>query len=78
MKRQVKTSNYKELNNFTQYIEHEYDQTCKQTHHKKQLAAEGKAGLGQGSVHDYVLAAETLMSSKCAQLQEVRAEAASR
>ena len=74
----VKTANDKELSDFIQYLKHEYDQIHKQTCNKRRLAAEGKAGLDQGSMHDYVQAAEALLNSKRAQLQVVRAEAASR
>ena len=47
----------------------------KEERSKAGLAAEGKAGLNQFSMHEYVLAAEALLCSKRTQLQAIKAEA---
>ena len=61
-----------------QYLEHEYNQIHKQMREKNQPIINGKSSLDQGSMKDYVEAAKALLCKKRAQLQIVRAEAASR
>ena len=75
---QVKVVDNMELNNFVQYLKHEYAQIREQTRNKRQLAAEAKAGLDQRSMHETVLAAEALLSSNHAQLQAFKAVAANK